>query len=74
MVTQSYTPLPVAKWSSSSLIKFMDDQWGHYLKTVLDSDALSREEKNKRIDRNLPFVKLVHEQCKNREINFKKLV
>lgn len=69
----SYTPAPVSKWTASSLIKLMDNQWGYFLEKILNSD-LPKYEKNERIDRLLPFIKLIHEQCKNKEIAFKKLV
>lgn len=73
MHIRNYTPLPVSKWTASSLLKHNDEMWSKFLKKMLESD-LSREEKNRRIDRLLPFVKQIHEQCENKEITFKKLI
>ena len=69
----SYTPLPVSKWSRSSLIKFMDRAWSDYLKAMLNSTQFSKDEKNKRIDKELVTTKMIHDLILQNELTWKKV-
>lgn len=47
---KEYTPIPVKKWTVSSIIKLMDREYSKTLKQILDSENLTRQEKNVKID------------------------
>ena len=68
----SYTPLPVAKWTHSSILKLHEREWSKFLKKTLDSKRTSKETKNKRIDDMLEWFQLIHRVCQNGELNIKK--
>lgn len=69
---QEYTPLPVSKWSNSSILKFHDSIWSNYLKVILDTNVLTKEEKNKRINNNLKWHIMIHDLCVGKELTIKK--
>ena len=71
-MTENYTPIPVAKWSASSLIKQNDLMWSNFLKVMLDTDVYTKEEKNRRIDSCLTVTKLVHDLVLRNELKLKK--
>ena len=71
-MNNNYTPLPGVKWTRSSLIKTNNAMWSRFLKFMLDDSKLSKEEKNKRINETLKYVKHVHGLILDNEINFKK--
>lgn len=68
----SYTTLVGVKWTHSSILKLHEQMWSHYLKTILDTNILNKEEKNKRIDNNLKWHIMIHDLCVGKELTIKK--
>jgi hypothetical protein len=68
-----HTPMPVAKWTNSSLLKLNNSMWGTFLKGMLDDETLSKEEKNKHIETMLDWFKMIEYNCMNNLLTIKKL-
>ena len=64
-----YTPLPVAKWTNSSILKIHEQIWSNYLSKILES---KHKDKNQRIDKMLVWFQLIERLCINKELTIKK--
>ena len=65
-MTETYTPLPVAKWSHSSILKIHDQMWSNYLKQILESYE------DRRMDNMLEWFQLIERLCINKGLTIKK--
>jgi hypothetical protein len=71
-MTNTTRPLPVAKWTHSSILKIHYKQWSLFLKHILNDPHYTKEEMNQRIDALLPWFKLVEHICINKDLTIKK--
>ena len=60
------------KWTPSTIAKFIDREWSLFLKDMLNNKRFTKEEKNKKIDSCLEFMKLVHNNAINGQFNWRK--
>ena len=51
----------------------MDRAWSDYLKAMLNSTQFSKDEKNKRIDKELVTTKMIHDLILQNELTWKKV-
>ena len=71
-MNKEYTPLPVAKWTHSSILKMHHKQWSMFLKHMLNHPDYTKEEMNQRIDALLPWFKLIERICIDKGLVIKK--
>lgn len=71
MEEDSYIPLPVAKWTHSSILKIHEQMWSNYLKQILLSGNLPTSI-NYRIDKMLQWFQLIERLCIDKELTIKK--
>jgi hypothetical protein len=71
--TKEYTPLP-AKYTPSSILKLHDRLLAKFMKEILSTSdqQITKEEKNKRINDYVKWIKLIQDYCMSGEMTYKK--
>ena len=70
---KKYIPVPMEKWSTLMMMKFLDKMYSDTLKKILDNEAnLTKEEMNARVDRALKVHKPIYEAIIDRGLTYKK--
>lgn len=62
----------MAKWSTSTILKFIEAQHWQFVSEVLKDDSLTKEEKNKKIDKWLETFQSIYQPIFEYGLNWKK--